>query len=141
MPSKALPGTPARWWGPLQMDSFPRQFTWLLPTHAGSQSSPSLGSRMVPHILFPGSPCLDSWAQGLNVHPTEPRCRCPSPKAVSCELEFAKEGCCPSPTLIHMQSTYQGLFIPTSSIYSQQGKLMFKSGSGTLLGAYQRPFN
>ena len=118
MPSEALPGTPARWRDPLQTDSFPRHFTWLLPTRAGSQSSPSLGSRRAPHILFPGSPCLDSWAQGLNVHLTEPRRRCPSPQAVSfCELEFAnEEGCHPSSMLKHIQCIYQGSFIPTSSI-------------------------
>ena len=122
----ALPRTPRHCWPHIQGGVTPpppkwmppRQLVCLLQTCPSSHSSLALGSRMVPHILFPGSPCLGPWVQGMNVCLTESLRWCPSPKAASfCELGFAnEEECQPVFLLIHIQFTHQGSFIPTSSI-------------------------
>ena len=115
-----LPPTPRHCWPHLQggvtvppkMDS--SQSVCLLPTCPGSHTSLALGSRMVPHILSPGSPCLGPWLQGMNVHFTESLHRCPSPKAASfCKLGFASEEGCQSifPFLLFFGTLHSDVYI------------------------------
>lgn len=66
---ETLLATPARWCDPHPTPKWtpPSQSVCLLPTCPGSHTPLALGSRMVPHILFPGSPCLGPGVQGMNL--------------------------------------------------------------------------